>query len=268
MKGKKFIAPGAWFDMVYPTTWSEFEDSEDSFLFYDPDKWTGNFRISAFRGGANYGRECVDAELRDNRAARVIRIGDMDCAYSEWRFTEEDGEYDNHQWVTGQADVAFEISFASHAGDPADMARYIISTLHVRRKGIKYPSELIPVRVSEIHEIDDAYDWVQQEVKKLLKKEFRGEEEDVPSMQRLVESGKLNPKKRDSWYALGITLCVILADEVEGLEWRTLIDGSREAPVLVSVDDENTVIDPLKLVWSRVKAGESVDLVEIYKNIL
>ena len=50
MQGKKFISPGAWFSMNYPSDWNEFEDGEGSFLFYNPDVWTGNFRISAFKG--------------------------------------------------------------------------------------------------------------------------------------------------------------------------------------------------------------------------
>ena len=52
IQGKKFISPGAWFTMIYPSTWSEFEDGEGSFLFYNPDVWTGNFRISAFKADA------------------------------------------------------------------------------------------------------------------------------------------------------------------------------------------------------------------------
>ena len=46
MQGKKFISPGAWFSMNYPSDWNEFEDGEGSFLFYNPDVWSGNFRIS------------------------------------------------------------------------------------------------------------------------------------------------------------------------------------------------------------------------------
>ncbi len=49
-QGKKYISPGAWFSMVYPADWNEFEDGEGSFLFYNPNEWTGNFRISAFKG--------------------------------------------------------------------------------------------------------------------------------------------------------------------------------------------------------------------------
>ncbi len=33
MQGKKFISPGAWFSMNYPSDWNEFEDGEGSFLF-------------------------------------------------------------------------------------------------------------------------------------------------------------------------------------------------------------------------------------------
>lgn len=36
MQGKKFISPGAWFSMNYPSDWNEFEDGEGSFSFYNP----------------------------------------------------------------------------------------------------------------------------------------------------------------------------------------------------------------------------------------
>ena len=62
MQGKKFISPGAWFSMNYPSDWNEFEDGEGSFLFYNPDVWTGNFRISAFKGNASYGKDAIRQE--------------------------------------------------------------------------------------------------------------------------------------------------------------------------------------------------------------
>ena len=66
MQGKKFISPGAWFSMNYPSDWNEFEDGEGSFLFYNPDVWTGNFRISAFKGNASYGKDAIRQELKEN----------------------------------------------------------------------------------------------------------------------------------------------------------------------------------------------------------
>ena len=33
----KYISPGGWFSLEYPMGWHEFEDTEESFLFYNPD---------------------------------------------------------------------------------------------------------------------------------------------------------------------------------------------------------------------------------------
>ena len=53
-QSKKFISPGAWFSMTYPADWNEFEDGEGSFLFYNPNEWTGNFRISDTKKSIEY----------------------------------------------------------------------------------------------------------------------------------------------------------------------------------------------------------------------
>ena len=268
VKGKKFIAPGAWFSMVYPADWHEFEGGEESFLFYNPDDWDGNFRISAFRGeSVNYGQDTVNEELRRSRRAQAVLVGDLKCAYSCEAFKEEGEDYENHQWVTGIGDVAFEISFATTQGASIRKAQEVIGSIELRYPGLKYHAELIPVRLMEIFQIDDAYDWVQSEIKRQYKKDFRGEEADIQLMQRLIDGGTLNPRKREAWTALGITLCVILTNEVDGVEWRTLIDGSREVPVLVKLADDK-MIDPMKLVWSKVKNGEPVNLVETYEHLL
>ena len=268
VKGKKFIAPGAWFSMTYPADWHEFEGGEESFLFYNPDDWDGNFRISAFRGEhVNYGQDTVNEELKRSRRAQAVLVGELKCAYTCEAFKEEGGDYENHQWVTGIGDVAFEISFATNQGASIRKAQEVIASLELRYPGVKYRAETIPVRLMEIYQIDEAYDWVQSEIKKQLKRDFRGEEKDVQNMQRIIDNGSLNPRKRDPWIALGITLCVILTNEVDGVEWRTLIDGSREVPVLVKLTDEK-VIDPMKLVWSRVKNGEAVNLMDTYERLI
>ena len=56
----KYISPGGWFSLEYPATWCEFEDTEETFLFYNPNKWSGNFRISAYKDAAkDYARQCI-----------------------------------------------------------------------------------------------------------------------------------------------------------------------------------------------------------------
>lgn len=266
-QGKKFISPGAWFSMVYPAEWNEFEDGEGSFLFYNPNEWTGNFRISAYKGNATYGKEVVRQELKENPSATLVKVGLLDCAYSKEMFEEEGTYYTSHLWIAGVSDIAFECSFTVRKGEPATAAEKVIASLEIRKADLKYPAEIIPVRLSEIYQINEAYEWVSTTVKEQLKKDFQGLEEDITNMQQIVDGDSIGAKKKELWLALGITLCVILMNEVDGLEWRTLVDGNREAPILLNVET-NAMIDPMKLVWSKVKAGEACDLIETYKNLL
>lgn len=257
MQGKKFISPGAWFSMIYPSDWNEFEDGEGSFLFYNPEVWTGNFRISAYRGTNDYGRESVRQELKENPSASPVKIGALECAYSKEMFQEEGTYYISHLWIVGIGNMAFECSFTVPRGGDTKEAETVIATLEVRKEGVKYPAELIPVRLLEICQINEAYEWISSLVKQKLKKDFQGTEEDLPKIQQIIDSGRIKPKKREEWLAVGIAVCVILANEVEGTEWWTLIDGNREAPVLCY---QEKIIDPMKLAWSKVKAGEKCDI--------
>ena len=140
--------------------------------------------------------------------------GGEPCAYSCEVFTEDGEAYENHQWVTGIGDVAFEVSFATAQGASIRKAQEVIASLELRYPGVKYHAELIPIRLMEIYQIDEAYDWVQSEIKKQFKKDFRGEVSDIQNMQHMIDNGSLNPRKRDAWIALGITLCVILTNEI------------------------------------------------------
>lgn len=265
-ESKKFISPGSWFSMVYPAVWNEFEDGEGSFLFYNPTEWTGNFRISAYKGNTSYGKDSVRQELQENPSSVLKKIGMLDCAYSKEMFEEEGVFYTSHLWIAGFGDLVFECSFTVNKGESAAEAESIIASLEVRKEGEKYPAEIIPVRLSEIYQVNEAYAWVDTTVKETLKKDFQGIEEDVLKMQQIVDKGIIGAKKKESWLALGIVLCVIFANEADGVEWRTLIDGNREAPILMNMVTGEWV-DPMKLAWSRVKAGESCDLAEAYKSM-
>lgn len=251
--------------MIYPADWNEFEDGEGSFLFYNPEVWTGNFRISAYRGEPDYAEEVIRQEMQENETAVKIRVGSLECAYSKEMIQERGTYYINHIWITGVADVAFECSFTVPRGGDKKPAEDIIASLEVRREGEKYPAEVIPARLSEISEINDAYQWVAATVKEEFKKDFQGMEEDLEKLQQLADSGFIRPKKKEQWLAVGIAFCVILTNEIEGMEWKTLIDGNREAPVLQYGDH---LIDPMKIAWSKVKAGEPCNLADEYQKIL
>ncbi|MEG1659257.1 MAG: DUF3805 domain-containing protein [Bacteroides sp.] len=272
-QGKKFISPDSWFSMIYPSNWNEFEDSEGTFLFYNPDTWTGNFRISAYKEepdgpcGMDYAHEVIQQELNDNSSALHTQVGNMECAYSKEMFEEKGVYYTNHTWITGAGNVAFECSFTVVKGGEVKEAVAVISSLVIRNDEQKYPAELIPIRVSEVYLVDERYEWMVNLVKTELKKDFTGTEEDLPKLQEIVDSGILGAKKKDEWLAVGMALCVILANEVADLEWMTLIDGNREAPVLV-YKETGKQVDPLRLVWSKVKTGEPCLVEEAYQNAL
>ena len=251
--------------MYYPSDWNEFEDGEGSFLFYNPEVWSGNFRISAFKGKAGYGKEAVRQELNENDSATLVNVGTLKCAYSKEMFQEEGTYYTSHLWITGIDNIAFECSFTVPKGESVKEAEEVIATLEIRKEGEKYPAELIPVRLSEIYQINEGYEWAVSIVKQELKKDFQGVEEDLEKLQQVIDSGKIGAKKKDEWLAVGITVCTILANEIDGMEWQTLIDGNREAPVL---QYKGRIIDPMKLAWSKVKAGELCNVIEAYKAVI
>ena len=56
-----------------------------------------------------------------------------------------------------------------------------------------------------------------------------------------------------------------MTNELELMEWKTLVDGNREAPVL---QYEDRIIDPMKLAWSKVKAGGPCNVIEEYKSVI
>ena len=67
--------------MQYPVSWSEFEDEAGSFLFYNPEKWNGNFRISAYKDrSSSYARESIAAELKRSEQVKMKRVGRWGCA--------------------------------------------------------------------------------------------------------------------------------------------------------------------------------------------
>ena len=203
--------------------------------------------------------------MKENDSASLVKIGQLDCAYSKEMFQEDGTYYTSHLWITGIDNIAFECSFTVPKGGAVKEAEEVIATLEIRKEDQKYPAELIPIRLSEIYLVNESYEWTVSMVKQELKKDFQGVEEDLEKLQQVIDSGKIGPKKKEEWMAIGITICAILANEIDGMEWITLIDGNREAPLLRYKD---RTIDPMKLTWSRVKAGEPCNVVEEYKKCL
>ena len=217
----KYIAPGGWFSLEYPAGWREFEDTEESFLFYDPDKWSGNFRISAYRGAdTNYGKECVSYELKENPAAELTLIRGVQSAYSVDSFQEEGIWYTSHFWVIDCRDICVECSFTVAKGGDKTVAENIIASIEIRSEKI----------------------------------------------QEVMDSGRFQPQQRMAWENFGVAFGTILVNEMEGMEWVTVIDGKEEYPALQFMNSD-MLIDPAAIVWNKAKKNLPCDLKAEFKKI-
>lgn len=252
----KYISPGGWFSLEYPATWCESEDTEETFLFYNPNKWSGNFRISAFKDTSkDFARQCIAMELKQNPTSTTVRIGGWECAYSAETYQEEGAWYTTHFWVTGKDDICFECSFTVNKGGERTPAEEIIRSLQVRTG--KEGKEIIPIRVLEIGEVNAAFEWVSTTVKKTLTKDFTSQEEDIEKLQKLIDGGKIQANQRTAWESIGLAFGTILENEMDGMIWVSVIDGRKEYAAL---QFGNMLIDPASLVWNKVKAKEPCHL--------
>ena len=252
----KFISPGGWFSLEYPATWCESEDTEESFLFYNPNKWNGNFRISAYRGASSdYARQCIAYELENTPTSVMVKIGEWECAYSTETFQEDKAWYTSHIWVTGKGDMSFECSFTVAKGNERTPAEELIRSLKIRTG--KEQREVIPIRILEIGEVNAAYEWVSTTVKNSMNKDFSSQEADIVKLQALVEGGKIRPEQRVVWENIGLVLGVIMENEMDGLTWVSVIDGKKEYAALQFGD---FLMNPADLVWNKIRGKRPLDL--------
>ena len=111
---KKFISPGSWFAFAYPEEWFEFSEEADCFLFYNPEKWDGNFRISAYRdASSSFGDSMMRQALRAS-GAKLSKVGRWETIYSAESFTEQLVEY-----ITRNDEVESSSLFSSSSADIA-----------------------------------------------------------------------------------------------------------------------------------------------------
>lgn len=273
MQGKKFISPHSWFSLIYPSSWSEFEDKEGTFLFYNPTQWTGNFRISAYKkdikakNAMSYADEEIQYELNHNKESQRVKIGSCNGVYYQDSNKEEGVFYTTHHWLLGKDNMILECTFTVPQGVGYEDVLSLLDSIEIRDENKSYLAELIPIRLAEIYEINEMYEEVTHLIKTTLTKDFQGIEEDLQKLQEVIDNGVIGGKKRKDWFAVGLVICVILYNEIDGFEWKTLIEGTREAPILYYTEKEKS-IDPLKIAWEYVEQNGHCDVATIYKEIL
>lgn len=69
-----------------------------------------------------------------------------------------------------------------------------------------------------------------------------------------------------AWENFGIAFGTILVNEMEGMEWVTVIEGQKEYPALQFMCSD-MVLDPAALVWGKAKKGLPCDLKSEFRKI-
>jgi len=79
----EFTSSNNWFSTKLPKNWSEYEDEEGTYAFFNTDEWSGNLRITPYRwpDDSDKAPEYIKDELNDNPNAVAIKIGDWDAAF-------------------------------------------------------------------------------------------------------------------------------------------------------------------------------------------
>ena len=232
---KKFISPGSWFAFAYPEEWFEFSEEADCFLFYNPEKWDGNFRISAYRDASSSFGDSMMRQALKTSGAKLSKVGRWEIIYSTESFTEQLVEYTTHRWTIGCGQTCVECSFTEEGrGESLGTANAIIASLEILQPRDTFQNQYIPVRVSEVDLIESCYATIEELGMKLFKERFRDFDYNVRLLQKVAQRPELTKQLGDDAGAvMGIVLCALLTESIEGLEWNTYVNGKVEAPVLM-----------------------------------
>jgi len=117
MTGKLFTSAQSWFNLTLPDDWSEYEDEEGTYAFFNEKNWTGNFRVTPFRweqttnDGDDKAAKYISGELEDNKDAVEIKLGIFPCAHYKKNLAQEGDEFIIYYWITGLKNNLFICSF-------------------------------------------------------------------------------------------------------------------------------------------------------------
>ncbi len=280
---KKFISPGSWFAFSYPEEWFEFSEEPDCFLFYNPEKWDGNFRISAYRDASPAFGDKMMRDTLNTPGSKLAKVSRWETVYSAESFTEELVEYVTHRWVIGCGQTCVECSFTEASHNPSQGGEFgsamtespllgrgrgeaIIASLEILQPRDTFHNQYIPVRVSEVELIESCYATIEELGMKLFKERFRDFDYNVRLLQKIASRPELTKQLRsDAGAVMGITLCALLTESIEGLEWSTFVNGKVEAPVLMY--GTTCVARPMLLFGKQGEALAEADVTKIVEDI-
>jgi DNA-binding LytR/AlgR family response regulator len=84
----------------------------------------------------------------------------------------------------------------------------------------------------------------------------------VPNTQFVEHLGN----QRSAWENFGFAFGAILVNEMDGMDWVTVIDGKEEYPALRFAQTD-VMVYPSRLIWNKVKNGQPCNLKAEYERI-
>ncbi len=264
---KKFISPGSWFAFTYPEEWFEFSEDPDCFLFYNPEKWNGNFRISAYRDASSAFGDTMMRQALKIRGAKQTKVGRWETIYCAESFTEQLVEYVTHRWTIGCGQTCVECSFTEEGSRASiGVANALIASLEILQLRDSFHNQYIPVRVSEVELIESCYATVEELGMKLFKERFRDFDYNVRLLQKIALCPEFTKQLgADAGAVMGVVLCALLTESIEGLEWNTFINGKVEAPVLMY--GEVCVARPMLLFGKHGELLAEAEITDIIEEV-
>ena len=264
---KKFISPGSWFAFAYPEEWFEFNEEADCFLFYNPEKWDGNFRVSAYRDASSSFGDSMMRQALKTSGAKLSKVGRWEAIYSTESFTEQLVEYTTHRWTIGCGQTCVDCSFTEEGrGESLGIANAIIASLEILQPRDTFHNQYIPVRVSEVDLIESCYATIEELGMKLFKERFRDFDYNVRLLQKIAQRPELTKQLgADAGAVMGIVLCALFTECVEGLEWNTYVNDKVEAPVLMY--GTTCVARPMLLFGKQGSLLSEVEMIDVVDEI-
>jgi hypothetical protein len=107
----KFTSAAGWFSTSLPDNWSEYDDDEGTYAFFNTDKWSGNLRITPnkWENSPDIASTIIAGELKNNPKAVATKIGKWDAAFFSQKGSDETL---NYFWTTGTQNYIFICSFS------------------------------------------------------------------------------------------------------------------------------------------------------------
>ena len=115
----EFTAKDGSYTLTLPPLWEEYDDGDElTDAFYNARNWTGNFRVTKLKNENSVDiKEYINKELQEVQGARLVKIGEYECAHSQTMTHDNGEELNAFFWSFGKGKDIFICSFTTDHQD-------------------------------------------------------------------------------------------------------------------------------------------------------